>query len=83
MFGWRIYNTVIMDGSSKFVNREITGIVDMMTRRLFGRSICRKFDRQYVTMRVIRRFTNAERYRQTKNMIEEFYPGICAFDVTI
>lgn len=83
MFGYRIYNTVIMDGSSKFVNGEIRGMIDMTTRRLIGKSRCRKLDKSHPTMIVIRRFTNAEKYRQARRRIENFYPGVCNFDVTI
>ena len=83
MFGYKIYTTVIMDGSSKFVNREITGMIDMVTRRLFGRSKCRELDRQHPTMKVIKRFTNATRYRETRKLIEMYYPGVCVFDVNV
>lgn len=83
MFGWRIYKTVIMDGSSKFVNREIVGIMDMMTRRKIGRSRCRRLDRQHPTTMVIRRFTSINRYHDARRMVEKFYPGVCCWDVTI
>lgn len=83
MFGYKMYTTVIMDGSSKFVNREITGMIDMVTRRLFGRSRCRAMDSQHPTMKVIKRFTNAERYREARKLIETYYPGVCTFDVDV
>lgn len=83
MFGYRKYVTVIMDGSSRFVNREITGMVDMKTRRLFGRSKCRKLDKNHPTMMVIKRYTTPFRYWEAKRLIEQFYPGVCAFDVTV
>lgn len=81
MFGWRVYTTVIMDGSSKFVNREIVGLMDMITRRRIGKSRCRKLDKNYPTMRVIKRFTSIERYHNARREIERFYPGVCNFDV--
>lgn len=83
MFGYRVYNTVIMDGSSKFVNREIRGLLDMTTRRIFGKSRFRKLDQDHPTMVVMERYTTAEKYRQARRTIEEFYPGVCSFDVTI
>lgn len=83
MYGWRVYTTVIMDGSSKFVNREIVGLMDMMTRRRFGRSICRRLDRKHPTMKVIKRFTSINRYHDARRMIERVYPGVCCWDVTI
>ena len=83
MFGYKKYNTVIMDGSSKFVNMEITGMIDMKTRRRIGRSKCHKLDKNHPTMMVISRYTNPMRYWEAKRLIEEFYPGVCAFDVTI
>ena len=83
MFGYRMYNTVIMDGSSKFVNGEIRGLLDMTTNRVIGKTRCRKLDKDHPTMYVLRRFTNAEKYRQARRRIENFYPGVCNFDVTI
>ena len=84
MFGWRIYKTVIMEGSNKAVNGEIVGLIDMITRRKIGRSRCRKLDRkQYPTMYVIRRFTNITRYHDARREIERFYPGVCCWDVTV
>lgn len=83
MFGWRIYKTVIMDGS-KFVNGEIVGIIDMVTRRKIGRSRCRKLDRkQHPRKYVIRRFTSITRYHDARRMVEQFYPGVCCWDVTV
>lgn len=38
MFGMKKFTTVIMDGSNENVNREITGIIDMVTRRRIGRT---------------------------------------------
>ena len=38
MFGTKKFTTVIMDGSNENVNREITGIIDMVTRRRIGRT---------------------------------------------
>ena len=46
MFGYKKYVTVIMDGSSKFVNQEIAGMIDMMTNRRIGRSKCHAFDKK-------------------------------------
>lgn len=79
MFGYEIYNTVIMDGSNKVVNREIVGIIDMMTNRRIGRSKCRRFDKSHPTMKVVRRFTSARRYWEARRLIEKTYPGYCTF----
>ena len=83
MFGYKIYTTVIMEGSSKFVNREIVGMIDMVTRRMIGKSKCRSLDRQHPTMKVVKRFTNASRYRDARRLVETYYPGVCAFDVDV
>lgn len=83
MFGWRIYKTVITDGN-KFVNGEIVGLMDMITRRKVGRSRCRVVDRKrYPTRYVVRRFTNIKRYHDARREIEKFYPGVCCWDVTV
>ena len=81
MFGYKVYNTVVMDGSSKFVNREIAGMIDMTTRRRFGRSKCRRLNRSHPTIIVIRRFTSSVNYWKARKLIESFYPGVCNFDV--
>lgn len=83
MLGYKTYATVIMDGSNKHVNNEISGLIDMGTRRLIGRSRYRKLDKNHPTMKVIKRFTNAEKYRQTRLLIEKHYPGLCTFDAVI
>lgn len=83
MLGMKVYTTVIQDGSSKFVNREITGILDLMTKRRIGRTRCRKLDRNHPTTMVLKRLTTANRYREAKLMIEKTYPGYCAFNVTV
>lgn len=80
MFGWRVYTTVIKDGN-KFVNREIVGIMDMITRRSIGRSRCRLLDKKHHPKTyVIRRFTSINRYHDARRMVEQFYPGVCIWD---
>lgn len=81
MLGYKVYETVIMDGSDTRKNAEIIGIIDMVTRRNIGRSKGRKLSKSYPSMVVIRRFTSAEKYRQAKRLIERNYPGLCSFDV--
>lgn len=83
MFGYKKYVTVIMDGSDRYVVREILGIVNMVTKRRFGKMRCRKLDSNHPTMKIIKTWTNAETYRQMRRTIELQYPGLCAFDVTI
>ena len=79
MFGYERFATVIMDGSNEFVNREIAGIIDMVTERRIGRSRCRKLDRNHPTMKVIKRFTSARRYWEARRLIDKYYPGLCTF----
>ena len=81
MLGWKMYNTVIMDASSRKNVENIVGTIDMMTNRRIGKSKARKLDRNRPSIRVVKRFTTANRYREAKLMLEEFYPGMCAFDV--
>ena len=83
MFGYKKSVTVIMDGSSKFVNQEIAGMIDMMTNRRIGRSKCHAFDMNHPTMKVIKRYTNPMRYWEAKRLIEQFYPGLCTFDANM
>ena len=83
MLGFKVFNTVVMDGSSKFECREIAGIIDMVTNRRFGKSKARSLDKDHPTMKVIKRFTTAERYRQAKLIIEKTYPGNCVYDARL
>lgn len=80
MLGWKKFNTVIMDGSSRFVNKEIAGIIGMVTRRRFRRVRIKSFPGR-PEMKVISIITNAETYRIIKNTIEAQYPGVCSYDV--
>lgn len=83
MFGLKVFNTVIMDGSSRFECREIAGIIDMVTCRRIGKSKAKPLDKDHPTMKVIKRFTTAERYRQAKLIIEQTYPGNCTYDAVL
>lgn len=83
MFGYKVYKTVIMDGSSRFVNNEITGMIDMVTKRRIGKSRCRKLDKDHPTIKVVKRFTNSIRYWEARRLIEKYYPAVCNFDVPI
>lgn len=82
MFGFKMYHTVVMDGTHKFVNNEIAGIIDMHTHRVIGKSRPRPMKGD-PTKVVISRFTTAERYRQACRLIKEKYPADCAFNVTL
>lgn len=79
MFGTKKFTTIIMDGSNENVNREITGIIDMVTRRRIGRTKCRKLDKNHPTMKVFKRRTSWENYRDARMIIEKNYPGLCTF----
>lgn len=81
MLGFKKHNIVIMEGSSKFVNHEILGMVDCITNRRISRTRCQKFDGEHPTMFVIERVTTPRRFHTLKQLIEKVYPGICAFDV--
>lgn len=83
MLGYKRYNTVIMDGSSKFVNQEIVGMIDMITRKRIGKSKCRPLGKDYPTMMVVKRFTSATKYWETRRAIEKNYPGVCTFDAVL
>lgn len=79
MFGKKKFVTIIMDGSNEYVNREIAGIMDMVTRRRIGRTKCRKLDKKHPTMKVFKRRTSWENYRDARMIIEKNYPGLCTF----
>ena len=83
MFGYKNYVTVIMDGSDRKVVRDVIGIINMMCNRRFRKMRCRKLDAGHPTMKVIRTYTSAETYRQTRLLIEKVYPGLCTFDAIV
>lgn len=51
MFGTKNFTTIIMDGSNENVNREIIGIIDMITKRRISRTKCRSLDKNHPTMK--------------------------------
>lgn len=83
MLGYRKFNIVIMDGSSKWVNREIAGIVDMATDRKIGKTRPRPLDQSHPTMKVISRITTYDKFREACKIIENTYPGLCVFKVAL
>ena len=82
MFGFKRFNTVIMDGTSSWECKEIAGIIGMVTGRRFRRVRIKPFPGN-PSMKVISVLTSAERYRQIKNCIEESHPGLCSYDVKL
>ena len=80
MMGYDKHVTVIMDGSSRRRNNEITDIIDMVIGKRIGKTKSRKLDDNHPTMRVITTTTTAENYRRIRRLIEALYPGLCIFD---
>ena len=83
MLGYGKYVTVIMDGSNKKVVEEITGVFDMVTRRLIGKTRCRKLDKNHPSMLVITTYTSTRKYWIIRRIIEKAYPGLCTFNAVV
>lgn len=83
MLGYKRFNTVIMDGSSNFVNKEIAGIMDMVTGKRIGRTKVKSMDKNHPTMKRFTRFTSVQRYHDARRIIERTYPGLCVFDAKL
>lgn len=74
------FTTVIMDGSDKSIVKDITGVINMMTKERRGKAICRSLDKNHPTMKVIETYTTSRTYNMIREAIEEIYPGLCIFN---
>ena len=82
MLGFKIYKTVIMDGSNKKLVDEITSTFEMMLGKKF-RIKAKPIDKDHPTMMVFTTFTSANRYHDTRRLINRTYPGLCVFDANV
>lgn len=80
MLGFRFYKTVIMDGSDKKKVKEITSIFEMIQNRRFSRIKAKPIDKDHPTMLVLTTLMSAQRYHDTRRIINQAYPGLCIFD---
>ena len=81
MLGFRFYKTVIMDGSDKKKVKEITSIFEMMKNKRFSKIKAKPIDANHPTMLVFTTLMSAQRYHDTRRIINQAYPGLCVFDV--
>ena len=82
MLGFKFYKTVIMDGSNKRVVDEITSTFEMMLGKRF-RIKAKSVDKDHPTMLVSTTLTSANRYHDTRRLINRTYPGLCVFDANM
>lgn len=80
MLGIRKYKTIIMDGSDRKKVNEITNIFDMMLNKRFSKIKAKPVDEDHPTMLVFTTITSAQRYHDTRRIINKTYPGLCVFD---
>ena len=80
MLGIKLYKTVIMDGSDKKKVKEITNIFDMMLNKRFSKIKAKPIDKDHPTMLVFTTLMSAQRYHDTRRIINQTYPGLCVFD---
>lgn len=81
MLGFKFYKTVIMDGSDKKKVKEITSIYEMSQNRRFSKIKAKPIDKEHPTMLVFTTLMSAQRYHDTRRIINQTYPGLCVFDV--
>ena len=79
MLGFKFYKTVIMDGSNKRVVDEITSTFEMTLGKKF-RIKAKPIDKDHPTMLVFTTLASANRYHDTRRLINKTYPGLCVFD---
>lgn len=80
MLGIKLYKTVIMDGSDKKKVNEITSTFEMMKNKRFGKIKAKPVDKDHPTMLVFTTLMSAQRYHDTRRIINRTYPGLCVFD---
>lgn len=80
MLGIKKYTTVIMDGSDKKKVKEITSIFEMMKNKRFSRIKAKPIDKDHPTMLAFTTIMSAQRYHDTRRIINDAYPGLCVFD---
>ena len=80
MLGIKMYKTAIMDGSDKKKVKEITSIFEMMKNKRFGKIKAKQVDKDHPTMLVFTTIMSAQRYHDTRRIINQAYPGLCVFD---
>lgn len=83
MLGIKIYKTVIMDGSDKKKVKEITSIFEMMKNKRFGKIKAKPIDKDHPTMLYFTTIMSAQRYHDTRRIINQAYPGLCVFDANV
>ena len=74
------YATVVMDGSDLEVISFITGLINLMTKQRHGEAKCRPLDSTHPTMMVIETRTTGNTYDVIKELLSEYYPGLCVFN---
>lgn len=83
MLGFKMYKTVIMDGSNSKTVNEITSIFDMMLNKRISKIKARPIDKDHPTMLVFSTLMSAQRYHDTRRIINQAYPGLCVFDANV
>lgn len=81
MLGIKLYKTVIMDGSDKKKVKEITSIFEMMKNKRFSHIKAKPIDKDHPTMLEFKVLMSAQRYHDTRRIINQAYPGLCVFNV--
>lgn len=83
MLGIKLYKTVIMDGSNTKTVKEITNIFDIMLNKKFSKIKAKPIDKDHPTMLVFSTLMSAQRYHDTRRIINQAYPGLCVFDANV
>lgn len=70
---------IMENGSEKEVVENITGIVDMMIKKRYGKTISRMLDESNPDLRVIVVRATYKNFNVIREIIEAQYPKFCTF----
>lgn len=77
------YVTVIMDGSNKSVVEHIRLACDLVNQCEIGSAVCYPLSDEHPNVVIVETITTRKLYNDIKSVIEETYPGLCLFNVSL
>lgn len=79
MLGYKFYNTIIVD-TDRQTTENIIGMLEMGSCKRIGSKI-KKLGKKQAPVIIVRLLFSAEDYRNTRRLIQKYYPETCMFDV--
>lgn len=79
MFGKENFMIIIDKEVDKVVNDNITGVIDMLTKKRYGKTIWRMLDDNNPDLKAVVIRTTYKNFNCMREIIENSYPGVCKF----